>query len=314
MKKLLITGGCGFIGTNLVHYLLAHDATKIVVFDNEHLGKREHLTGCDITFIKGDIRDQAALGEAMKDVDAVVHLAADTRVMDSIADPTFNFEVNVIGTYNVLTAARKVGVKRVVNASTGGAILGEAPSPVNETMAPRPISPYGASKLMLEGYSSAFSGSYGMSIVCLRFSNIYGPFSYHKGSVVAAFFRQILCGEELVVYGDGTQIRDYLFSKDICNVIHRCLKSPVPSGIYQLGTGQPATLNALIEKIRHVVGSSYDIDVRHESFRSGEIHTTYGDISKARRDLDFNPTTSMDNGLTQTWEWFTKHIADQPSP
>ena len=153
----------------------------------------------DVEFIKGDIRDEALLNKVLPGRDAVVHLAADTRVMDSIANLTANFEVNVIGTFRLIETMRRASVKRLVNASTGDAILGEVPPPVHENMVPCPASLYGASKLAVDGYCSAFAETYVMHSVSLRFSNAYGPRPFHKGSVVAHFFKEILAGRPLVV-------------------------------------------------------------------------------------------------------------------
>ena len=214
--RLLITGGCGFIGANLVRRVAELGlARALQVVDDESLGSRAAIAPWDVEFIAGDIRDADLMRRALRGVGAVVHLAADTRVIDSVADPVRNFEINVAGTFGLLNLMREIGVPRLVNASTGGAILGEAPPPVNEQMVPRPTSPYGASKASAEAYCSAFAASYGLNVVSLRFSNAYGPLSFHKGSVVAAFMRRILDGAPLVVYGDGSQTRDYVFVEDL---------------------------------------------------------------------------------------------------
>ena len=174
MDRVLVTGGCGFIGLNLIDFLQNNSSYNynIIVLDNLTLGRREYLSNYDVEFVEGDIRDSSLIKKLMKKVNSVIHLAADTKVVDSIANPDFNFKVNVEGTYNLLRAAQKEGVERFVLASTGGAITGKAKSPVNESMAPQPLSPYGASKLSAEGYCSAFAGSYGMKTVSLRFSNV----------------------------------------------------------------------------------------------------------------------------------------------
>jgi nucleoside-diphosphate-sugar epimerase len=205
--RVLVTGGCGFIGANLVPRLAAA-GWQVRVLDNEIIGRRHHLDEFTGEFINGDIRDPAALDLALDGVDAVVHLAADTRVIESIADPAFNFDVNVVGSFRLIEAMRARGIGRLVNASTGGAIIGDATPPVHEGMVPNPIAPYGATKLAVEGLCSAWSGSYGFSALSLRFANVYGPRSYHKGSVVAAFFRRIAAGLPLIVHGDGEQVRD----------------------------------------------------------------------------------------------------------
>ena len=162
--------------------------------------------------------------ECLRGVDTVVHLAALSGVIDSVEDPRPSFEVNVAGSFQLLELARAANVRRIINASTGGALLGEVAPPISEEMAPCPLSPYGASKLAVEGYCSAFAGAYGLSCVTLRFSNIYGPRSAHKKSVVAAFIKSIIREEPLVVYGDGTQQRDYLYVGDLVRGIEAALK------------------------------------------------------------------------------------------
>ena len=302
--QIMITGGCGFVGVNLARKLVGRPGVRVRVFDNESLGKREHLEGVECEFIHGDIRDRAALDAALKGVDTVVHLAADTRVMDSIADPVFNFKTNVEGSLNLLEAMRAAKVGRLVNASTGGAIIGAAVGAVNEKMVAAPMSPYGASKLAVEGYCSAYSESYGVRSVSLRFSNVFGPQSYHKGSVVAAFLKQILQGKPLIVYGDGSQVRDYGFVGDLCEGILRGIESDV-TGPVQLGSGIGLTLNDLIAEMRAVVAPrTFEVDYR--PFRAGEVHTTFCDITKAREVLGFDPRTSLRDGLRQTWEWFNR--------
>jgi len=310
--RVLITGGCGFVGANLVARLAADERTQIRVFDNESLGKREHLGSVPVEFICGDLRDRTALDAALADVDVVVHLAADTRVIDSIAEPRFNFEVNAVGSLNLLEAMRARGVVRLVNASTGGAIIGKAEGPVNEKMAPAPLSPYGASKLCVEGYCSAYAESYGLKPVSLRFSNIFGPRSFHKGSVVAAFFKRILRGEPLVVYGDGTQVRDYLFVADLSEGIVKSINCDVVGSI-QLGSGAPTTLNVLLDHIKQVV-APHKVKVQFDDFRAGEIHSTYCDIAKARAQLGFDPSTPLLQGLAATWSWFLDQRRAAESP
>ncbi|MCW2309844.1 NAD-dependent epimerase/dehydratase family protein [Rhodobium gokarnense] len=299
---VLITGGAGFVGTNLTAHLNRLGGHQVRVLDNETLGKREHLADLDVDFIHGDIRDREAVSEALDGVDAVVHLAADTRVMDSIEDPRKNFENNVIGTFNVLEAMRARGINRFVGASTGGAILGEVPPPVHEEMVPHPASPYGASKLAVEGYCSAFSASYGLRSISLRFSNVYGPRSFHKGSVVAHFFKQIMAGKPLVVYGDGSQVRDYVYVENLADGIVAALTCDF-DGAIQMGTGKPTTLNELIAAMREVVAPK-TFEVEYRDFRAGEIHSTYCDISRARDVLGFSPRMDLKEGLAATWAWF----------
>ena len=309
--KILITGGCGFVGTNLAHFLVPA-GHELRVLDDESMGDRSSLEGLPVDFVKGSITDAATVAKCLDGVDAVIHLAADTRVMDSIADPVKNFESNVIGSFTVLQEMRKAGVKRIVAASTGGAILGEVPCPVHEEIMPRPLSPYGASKLAMEGYLSAFAGAYGFKCAALRFSNVYGPRSLHKGSVVALFFRQILAGEDLTVFGDGEQIRDYVYAIDLAKGITAALEAEV-TGVFQLGTGIPTTLNQLIAEIREVVGHNHPFNVHYADRRDGEIVNTYCDISKAQAAFGYAVPTGLREGLAETWDWFLQQRQAQPA-
>lgn len=302
MQRVLITGGAGFVGVNLAAHLQQHGGYEISVLDNESLGDRRHVAPYCNAFFSGDIRNEADLDAAVAGQDCVVHFAADTRVMDSIADPTKNFDVNVAGSFRLLQACRAHGVGRFVAASTGGAILGDAPAPVHEGMVAHPLAPYGASKLAMEGYISAFSGAYGLSGCALRFSNIYGPKSYHKGSVVAHFFKQLLAGEELLVYGDGSQSRDFLFVEDLVAGIRAAIETGA-TGTFQLGSGRPTTVNELLDLIREVTGTP-DLPVRYGEFRAGEVLATWCNIEKARGAFGFDPRTPLAEGLRQTWEWF----------
>ena len=308
IRRLLITGGCGFIGANLIEHLQMTTAPEIRVLDNESLGRQEYIAEFDVDFVKGDIRDEATLRLALDGVDAVVHLAADTRVMDSITNPTLNFQTNVVGTFKLLMMMRELDITRIVNASTGGAILGEATPPIDENMVAQPLAPYGASKLAVEGYLSAFAGAYGFRTSSLRFSNVYGPRSYHKGSVVAHFFKQILDDDELVVYGDGNQTRDYVFAGDLVLGIGQALESDM-NGVFQLGTGRPTSLNDLIELMRETVRPGREVRVRYADFRPGEIRHTWCDIDKARTAFGYNPATLLNEGLRPTWQWFREVYA-----
>ncbi|WP_298021848.1 NAD-dependent epimerase/dehydratase family protein [uncultured Parasphingopyxis sp.] len=299
--KLLVTGGAGFVGSNLIARLEETGDHEIVVLDDESMGSREAIADLDAGFVKGDIRDADVLDRIMPGVDAVVHLAADTRVIPSIENPAVNLDVNVNGTFEVLQAMRRHDVGTIVAASTGGAIMGEVEPPVHEQMVPSPGSPYGASKLAMEGYLSAFSTSYGMKCAALRFSNVYGPRSWHKGSVVAHFIKQIFKGEPLTVYGDGGQTRDYVFAEDLSDGIIQAITSDA-TGAIQLGTGIGTPLNDIIDMLRDISGK--DFEVEYEPFRAGEVVFTYCDISHARETIGYSPDTGLREGLERTWNWF----------
>ena len=305
-KKLLITGGCGFIGSSLIDLLSRNTSYKLRVIDNLSLGSRQAIANYDVELHEADILDNSAMAAALDDIDAVVHLAAHTRVIESIDTPEFNFNTNVIGTFNLLMACKERNIFDIVIASTGGAILGEAVPPIHEEMVANPMSPYGASKLSAEAYSSAFNHSYGMNISSLRFSNVYGPRSYHKGSVVAHFFKEIMRGRDITVYGDGTQTRDFVYIDDLCNGIILALNQAKP-GIYQLGSGKPTNINQLIQLMRSIIDNTHKFSVLYEPARPGEVVHTWTNITKATNNLGYKPTTKLSEGLKLTWEWFLKN-------
>ena len=307
MKSYLVTGGCGFIGVNLVSRLAGQGA-RVRILDNLSLGRREGVAPFGIDLRVEDIRDMAALKDACQGMDVVVHLAAHTRVVESISHPELNFEINAIGTMNVLRACRDAGVKKLIFASTGGAILGEQVPPVHEGMVPRPVSPYGASKLVGEAYCSAFCGSFGLNTVALRFSNVYGPFSYHKGSVVAQFFRNLMREEPLVIYGDGQQTRDFLYVDDLVDAVLLADEAETPGEVFQIASGRETSVKDLLAAMKRVL-PSVKFDVRYEPARAGEILRNYASIEKARRLLGYNPSKKLDDGLRDTWSWFVSQKA-----
>ncbi|WHI51270.1 SDR family NAD(P)-dependent oxidoreductase [Microbulbifer sp. MLAF003] len=303
-KRILITGGCGFIGSNLIKILSEKGLyDEILVLDNEVTGSITSLSRYPHHFIRGDIRDQKTVDEAVAGVDAIVHLAADTGVVDSIKNPAHNFEVNVQGTVNILEAMRRKGVKCLVNASTGGAIIGDVVPPVHELMPINPSSAYGASKAAAEAYCSAYTQSYGLTITSLRFSNVYGPLSLHKGSVIAAFMKKILKREPCEIYGDGSQTRDFIFVGDLCQGIIKALEVR-QSGVFQLGSGRPTSVNEIISLLKQITGENDKLKLVYHGFRVGEVRHNFTDISKAKQHLGFLPGTELVSGIKETWNYF----------
>jgi len=304
-KSYLVVGGAGFIGANLVRQLLKQEA-NIRVLDNLSAGRAADLEGLPVELVVGDIRDKPLVDEVVQGSDVVVHLAAHTSVIDSIQEPEVNLEINVQGTFNLLQASVRHGVERFIFASTGGAIIGDVAPPVHEDMAPHPVSPYGASKLAGDGYCSAFYGSYGLKTCSLRFSNIYGPFSYHKGSVVAKFFRQIQGKNDINIFGDGGQTRDFCFVGDLCRAILAAINTDkLPFGqAIQLGTGQATSVNQLVALMRQVVGDDNFPPVHYAPPRQGEVLQNFVSIAKAQIYLGYQPETDLLSGLQITWDWF----------
>ena len=250
--SILITGGCGFVGVNLIEKL--HKKFKIIVIDNESLGKISILKDKKVKFYNADICNFKFFEKIFlkNNIEYVVHLAAHTRVLESINNPMKTFKNNVIGTFNLLLICSKFKVKKFINASTGGAIMGEKRPPLTEKMNPSPISVYGGSKFSSEMFSEVFFKSYNLKFINLRFSNLYGPKSFHKDSVVSLFIKKILKKETITVFGNGKQCRDFLYVSDLVNILEKCIFSST-IGTYQLGSGKPTSINELIKIMRSVL-------------------------------------------------------------
>ena len=303
MKTILVTGGAGFIGSTLVP-MLVERGYGVRVLDNLSVGSTAVLADWPVDFVVGDIRDQAAVARAVDGVDGIVHLAAHTNVIDSQSKPREDMEVNVGGTLNMLLAARDHGVGRFVMASSN-APVGECTPPIDESKPARPLSPYGASKLAGEGYCSAFYGSYGLGTVVLRFANVYGPKSVHKGSVVAKFIREVMAGKALTIYGDGAQTRDFIYSEDLCRAIIAGLESDRGGETYQVATGIETSVSELVQLLQTAM-PDYTIKIVHEGQRAGEIIKNYSSIEKARRELGWAPVMPLEEGLARTVTWFQR--------
>jgi UDP-glucose 4-epimerase len=215
-----------------------------------------------------------------------------------------NFDVNVVGTFRVLDAARRAGVERTVQASTGGALIGNATPPVSESSLPKPISPYGASKLAGEGYAYAFSQAYGLPTVALRFANVYGPWSARKNGAMTMFFRAIHAGEPIVLYGDGTSSRDYTHVDDIACALELALVSDVPGGtVLHIASGVETTVGELAELCRTAAGApGHPIEYRPR--RPGEVERNFASYDLAQQVLGYAPSISREVGIPKTWQWF----------
>ncbi len=320
--RWLITGGCGFIGTSLVSHLLREDLAKdIRVLDNLEVGSREDLNevslftevkhesidaGPDgVELVVGDIKDMESCLAAAEGVDIIVHLAASTGVAPSVEDPRMDMEANVIGVFNMLEAARQRGSGRFIFASSG-APVGETEPPIHEEKAPRPVSPYGASKLAGEGYCSAYARTFGLKTVALRFGNVYGPRSKHKSSVVAKFIKLALAGEPLEIYGDGAQTRDFLYIGDLVKAIMCASEADVGGEVFQIATQRETTVNEITQLLKDIIvaKTGKQVEVKYGSWRQGDVMRNYSDISKANRVLGWEPGVDLVEGLERTFEYF----------
>lgn len=301
--RVLVSGGAGFIGVNLSR-VLAAQGFQTRCYDNFSTGRRADAeqAGYD-QIIEGDILDADGFTKAAKECRYVVHLAAQAGVSTSVAAPVHDCELNVRGTLNALLAARDAEVEGFVFASSN-ATLGDFTPPAREGIVPRPKSPYGASKLAGEAYCSAFAGSYDLSTIALRFTNVYGPYSYHKGSVVAAFCKWARGGEPLVIYGDGQQTRDFIFVEDLCNGIASAMTSGTKGAVAHLGSGIETTVLEVANQVADRFEG--DIAVKHRPERVGDVLRNSADISGARSLFGFDPSVSLSHGLDQTTAWFAQ--------
>ncbi len=298
---VLVSGGAGFIGVNLARVLGAH-GYRTRCFDNFSTGRRDDaVTAGYDEIVEGDIRDLDAFTKASQDCRFLVHLAAQAGVPLSVADPLQDCDVNVLGTLNALIAARDTGLDGFVFASSS-APLGDITPPSHEGIVPRPKSPYGASKLAGEGYCSAFAGSYDLATTALRFTNVYGPYSYHKGSVVAAFCKRASAGEPIVIYGDGSQTRDFIYVDDLCSGITTAMESGAKGTVAHLGSGVETTVLDVAHEVARRFGG--DVAVEHHPERVGDVLHSNADISYARERFGFAPKVALSEGLDRTVAWF----------
>jgi UDP-glucose 4-epimerase len=227
-------------------------------------------------------------------------------VVGSVADPHPNFDANVVGTFLVLDAARRHAVPRVVQASTGGALIGDAPPPVDERSLPKPLSPYGASKLAGEGYAHAFAKTYGVRTVAVRFGNVYGPWCARKRGVLNAFFTALRDGQPMVIYGDGTASRDYVHVSDIAAALQLALENPdIPGGtVVHAASGVETTITALADLCRRAAGRPGH-PVEYRPARPGEVGRNFASYDLARRLLGYSPAVRIEDGIPRLWQWFT---------
>jgi UDP-glucose 4-epimerase len=307
IESILVTGGAGFVGATLVRRLVA-SGYPVRVIDNLSTGDAAHLAGVDAELVKGDIRDADALDDALAGIDAIIHLAAAGSVVMSVADPVANFEANVLGTFRVLDAARRNGVRNIVQASTGGALIGDATPPVSERSLPKPISPYGASKLAGEGYAHAFGKTYGMRTVAIRFGNVYGPWCARKRGVLNVYFESLHSGVPLVIYGDGTASRDYVHVEDISNALQLALESDVSGGtVLHAASGVETSLTELADLCRQAAGRP-DHPIEYKPMRPGEVGRNFASYDLARELLGYEPTVRREDGIPRLWQWFGDEV------
>jgi len=304
VSSVLVTGGGGFIGSNLVRALLdeGHD---VRVLDNFSTGNRANLAGLDIEVVEGELRSYERVHNAVRGVEVVFHLGALGSVPRSVQDPLTSSAVNIEGTLNVLLAARDEGIRRVVFSSSSSVYGPRRELPVTEDMPPDPISPYGVAKLAAERYCVSFSRVYeSFESVVVRYFNVFGPrqspFSQYA-AVIPLFVTAIAAGEPILIYGDGEQRRDFTYVSNVVDGTIRAAEAAGASGrIFNVAASAPATVNDVAAAIGTVLGKP--VEKTFAPPRVGDIRDSWADVSAAREVLGWEPTVDLEDGLRRTVE------------
>lgn len=309
--RYLVTGGAGFIGSNIVDELLRR-GHAVTVLDDFSSGKEENLSQAisKIRLVRGDICDLEAAREACDAADYVLHLAARTSVPRSVKDPIETNRVNIDGTLNVLVAARDARVRRIVFAASSAA-YGETPVlPKVESMPPDPISPYGVSKLVGEMYARVFGRAYELENVSIRYFNVFGPRqdpSSQYSGVLSRFILALLEGSAPVVFGDGEQSRDFTYIDNVVDVSLRACEAPGISGrVFNGGTGARISLNDVLKTLGRILGTP--VRARYDPPRRADILHSEADIALAEEFLGYHPSVDFEEGLRRTWKWYSEAL------
>ncbi|AKL97758.1 NAD-dependent epimerase/dehydratase family protein [Endomicrobium proavitum] len=309
--KILITGGAGFIGSNIADALIGAKH-KVVIFDNLSSGKKVNIN-LKAKFYWSDITDKKAVDDIFRKeaADVVIHLAAQIDVRKSVEDPRYDAGINILGSLNVLDACVKNKVKKVIFASSGGTIYGECASKApDEKSFPNPLSPYGIAKYSVENYIKFFSAIHNLKYTILRYSNVYGPRQDPKGEagVVAIFAGKILANEPVFVYGDGKQLRDYVFVLDVVNANIKALTKGDNQTI-NIGTQKTTSVNDLA-KVMSKSSLNYTQSPVYKPARDGELFKSFLNISKAKKELGWQPKVNIKDGIKETLKYFKKINAE----
>lgn len=307
-RLYVVTGGAGFIGSNIVDALLSR-GHRVRVFDDFSTGRRENLTlARDAEIVEGDLRDPAAVARAVAGADGIFHEAALRSVPRSVDDPLSSNEVNVTGTLNLLMACRKAGVRRVVYASSSSCYGDDPTLPKVETMATRPVSPYAVSKLAAEHYCSVFARLYGVETVSLRYFNVFGPRQNPESkysAVIPRFLDQALEGIPLEVHGDGHQSRDFSYIDNVVDGNLRAMETPGVSGeVFNIACGSRHSLLAIAAAIETFLGRA--VPRAHVASRAGDVRHTQADIAKAEKLLGYKPLVPFEEGMLKTCAYFVE--------
>ena len=300
---VLVTGGAGFIGSNIVRRLV-ESGNSVKVLDNFMSGYRSNLDPFpSVEIIEGDVRDKNIVENAMQDVEVVFHLAASVGNKRSIDFPVTDAEINVIGTLNVLEAARKACARKIVTSSSAG-IFGELKTmPIREDHPAEPDSPYGCTKLCEEKLCLAYAKLYNIEAVCLRYFNVYGPNQRFDayGNVIPIFVFRMLRGEPIIIFGDGEQTRDFVHVDDVVQANIKAAESAGVSGAFNIASGTRITINRLAEMI--LTTGNHPVSMEYGPERPGDVRHSLADLSAAQRDLGYSPGIHLEEGIREYVTW-----------
>lgn len=305
-KTALITGGAGFIGSNLAQTLL-DKGYQVKVLDNFLTGHKSNIEHLPLEILEGDIRDKATIEDAVQGVDVIFHLAASVGNKRSIDFPIEDATINVIGTLNVLEAARKYGVRKIVTSSSAG-IFGELKTiPIREDHPIEPDSPYGCTKLCEEKLCLSYAKLYPIEAVCLRYFNVYGPNQRFDayGNVIPIFVFKMLQNEEITIFGDGEQTRDFIHVNDVVQANIKAAESDGVSGAFNIASGKSITINHLIQLITR----NHVAQVKYGDKRPGDVLHSLADITLAKEKLNFAPIMDLGKGIEQYILWAQQHLS-----
>ncbi len=312
MAKFLVTGGAGFIGSNVAEHL-CNAGESVRVIDNFLTGKRHNLDSFRdrAELFEGDIREPDDCRKACKGVEIVLHQAALPSVPKSVSDPVASHRCNIDGTLNLLVAARECGVRRVIIAASSSA-YGESPTlPKVETMRADPLSPYAVQKLAAEQYARAWAKSYGFETLALRYFNVFGPRqdpASQYAAAIPAFVTSILRGQSPTIYGDGEQTRDFTFIADVVRANVLAAAAPKADGtVMNIACGERITINRVIARINELLGTN--VKPRYVDARPGDIKHSLADITLAKQVIGYTPTVKFDEGLRRSIDWYKKNLA-----
>jgi UDP-glucose 4-epimerase len=310
-SRVLVAGGAGFIGSHIADRLTDQDI-EVTVLDNLYAGLLGNIENCNrnrkFRYVRGDVRNFNVVKRLVKDVDAVFNEAAVASVSRSLENPLLANEVNVGGTLNLLKASLDSGVRRYIQASSASVYGNTETLPVDETLAPNPVSPYAVAELAAENYAKVFYRAYGLETVCLRYFNVYGPrqtFSVYSGATTI-FLNKLSRGQRPVIFGDGDQTRDFVYVEDVVEANMLALTSGKAVGeALNIGTGIPHTINELVQRLQEKLGKQ-QLKPIYKSSRQGDIRHSYASIEKAKRMLGYKSKFSLEAGIKKLVEWFQR--------